>query len=51
MDYLSCCEEGELSVYTTVEAKEVFHQEKRSEYIKKVPQTIEKFNDRYLVRR
>lgn len=39
-----------MSVYMIVEAKEVMDQKGYGEYIRKVPQTIEKFGGRYLAR-
>jgi len=39
-----------MSVYMIVETKEVMDKRKYSEYIQRVPQTIEKFGGRYLAR-
>ncbi len=39
-----------MAVYMIVEAKEVMDKEKYGEYIKRVPQTIEKFGGEYLAR-
>lgn len=39
-----------MSVYMIVEAKEIMDKEKYGEYIQRVPQTIEKFGGKYLVR-
>ena len=39
-----------MAVYMIVEAKEIKDKEKYSEYIRKVPQTIEKFAAKYLAR-
>jgi uncharacterized protein (DUF1330 family) len=39
-----------MSVYMIVEAKEVFDKQMYGEYIRNVPQTIEKFGGRYLAR-
>ncbi|MDD3905474.1 MAG: DUF1330 domain-containing protein [Candidatus Omnitrophica bacterium] len=39
-----------MSVYMIVEAKEVMDKNKYGEYIKKVPQTIDKFDGEYLAR-
>ncbi len=39
-----------MPVYMIVEAKEISDKKKYAEYIQKVPQTIEKFGGRYLVR-
>jgi len=39
-----------MSVYMIVEAKEVFDKQKYGEYIKKVPQIIEQFGGKYIVR-
>lgn len=39
-----------MSVYMIVEVKEVFDKQKYGEYIKKVPQIIEQFGGKYIVR-
>ena len=39
-----------MPVYMIVEAKEVLNREMYDEYIQKVPQTIERFGGKYLVR-
>jgi uncharacterized protein (DUF1330 family) len=39
-----------MPVYMIVEAKEVLNKEMYGEYIQKVPQTIERFGGKYLVR-
>lgn len=39
-----------MPVYMIVEAKEVMDKKKYGEYIRKVPQTIEKFGGKYLAR-
>jgi len=39
-----------MSVYFTVEIKEVFDKEKYMQYVSKVPPIVEKFGGRYVVR-
>lgn len=39
-----------MSVYFTVEIKEVFDKEKYTQYVQKVPPIVEKFGGRYLAR-
>ena len=39
-----------MSVYMIIEAKEVVDKQKYSEYVRKVPSTIEKFGGKYLAR-
>lgn len=39
-----------MSVYMIIEAKEVMNKQKYSEYIQKVPLTIEKFGGKYMAR-